>query len=192
MAYAQTEVLSTRILPRTRVTTAVLVLAFALFTALAAQIRIPLPFTPVPITGQTFAVLLSGGVLGMYAGASSQVVYVIMGAIGLPFFAGGTSGWEVVTGATGGYLIGFVFAAAYVGYMAERGEDRRFSSSIGMFLTGTLIIYAFGVPWLMNYLETDLADAVAKGMAPFLIGDVIKALLAAALLPTAWKLLGED
>ena len=185
-------VLSARILPRTRLNTVALVIGFALLTALFAQIRIQPPGWPVPITGQTFAVLLSGGVLGMWAGASSQALYVVLGVAGLPFFAGGERGWEYAVGATGGYLIGFVFAAAFVGYMAEKRQDRKFSTSIGTFLTGNLIIYAFGLPWLMRVLEMSFLDAVAVGMAPFIIGDVIKAILAAGLMPAAWRALGES
>ena len=121
-------------------------MGFALLTALCAQIRIPLGFTPVPITGQTFAVLLSGAVLGSRMGAASQLLYVLMGAAGAPFYAGGTGGWEYATGATMGYLLGFVAAAYAVGYLAEHRQDRRFATSIGAFLTGNLVIYALGVP----------------------------------------------
>lgn len=112
-------VITGAVLPRTTVVTAALVVGFALLTALSAQIVIPLPFTPVPITGQTFAVLLSGAALGAGAGAASQGLYVLLGAVGLPFYAGGASGWTVVTGATGGYLVGFIVAAWVVGVLAE-------------------------------------------------------------------------
>ena len=187
MTYAPA-VLSTRILPQRRVITATLVVGFAFLTAAAAQIVIPLGFTPVPITGQTFAVLLTGAVLGSRAGAASQFLYIALGAIGLPFYAGGESGWEVASGATAGYLVGFVVAAYVVGYLAERKQDRAFSTSIGAFLTGNLIIYVLGVAWLMNQFGWGVAEGVEKGMAPFLIGDTVKILLAAGLMPTAWKL----
>lgn len=194
MTYAPA-VLSTRILPRSRTsrqTAAIALIAgFALLTALCAQIRIPLGFTPVPITGQTFAVLLSGAVLGSRMGAASQLLYVLMGAAGAPFYAGGTGGWEYATGATMGYLLGFVAAAYAVGYLAEHRQDRRFATSIGAFLTGNLVIYALGVPWLMYSLSWDLAEGVAKGLAPFIIGDTIKIMLAAGVMPVAWKLAGD-
>lgn len=194
MTYAPA-VLSTRILPRSNTSrltaAAALIAGFALLTALCAQIRIPLGFTPVPITGQTFAVLLSGAVLGSRMGAASQLLYAVMGAAGLPFYAGGEGGWEAATGATAGYLAGFIAAAYAVGYLAEQRQDRRFATSIGAFLTGNLVIYAFGVPWLMYTQSWGLEEGVTKGLAPFIIGDTIKILLAAAALPAAWKLVGE-
>lgn len=194
MTYAPA-VLSTRILPRSRTNrqaaAVALIVGFALLTALCAQIRIPLGFTPVPITGQTFAVLLSGAVLGSRMGAASQLLYVLMGAAGLPFYAGGTGGWEHASGATMGYLLGFIAAAYAVGYLAEQRQDRRFATSIGAFLTGNLVIYALGVPWLMYSLSWDLAEGVARGLAPFIIGDTIKILLAAGAMPAAWKLAGK-
>ena len=194
MTYAPA-VLSTRILPQSRTSrqtaALALIVGFSLLTALCAQIRIPLGFTPVPITGQTFAVLLSGAVLGSRMGAASQLLYVVMGAAGLPFYAGRTGGWEAATGATMGYLIGFTAAAYAVGYLAEQRQDRRFATSVGAFLTGNLVIYALGVPWLMYTQSWGLADGVARGLAPFIIGDTIKILLAAAAMPAAWKLAGE-
>ena len=194
MTYAPA-VLSTRILPQSRTirqTAAVALIAgFSLLTALCAQISIPLGFTPVPITGQTFAVLLSGAVLGSRMGAASQLLYVVMGAAGLPFYAGATGGWEHATGATMGYLIGFIAAAYAVGYLAEQRQDRRFATSIGAFLTGNLVIYALGVPWLMYTFSWGLVEGVEKGLAPFIIGDTLKIMLAAAAVPAAWKLAGE-
>ena len=194
MTYAP-PVLASRILPikrvDQRVATAVLVVGFALLTAACAQITIHLGFTPVPITGQTFAVLLTGAVLGSRAGAASQLLYVALGAVGLPFYAGGAGGWESATGATAGYLVGFIVAAYVVGYLAENRQDRRFSTSVGAFLTGNLIIYVLGVAWLMQTFSWGLAEGVEKGMAPFIIGDTIKILLAGGAMPTAWKLLGD-
>ncbi len=194
LTYAPT-VLSTRILARRRVdqrlATATLVLGFTLLTAACAQIRIPLDFTPVPITGQTFAVLLSGAVLGSRAGAASQLLYFALGAVGLPFYAGGSGGWETATGATAGYLAGFVVATFVVGRLAENRQDRRFATSLGTFLTGNLTIYVFGVAWLAYSQSWDLVTAVERGMAPFIIGDTIKILLAAGAMPVAWKLVGE-
>lgn len=192
----QPEVLSTRIIPLgnvdSRIATAVRVAAFALLTAACAQIRIQLGLTPVPITGQTFAVLLTGVVLGSREGAASQLLYVALGAIGLPFYAGGAGGWEYATGATGGYLVGFILAAYVTGYLAEQRHDRRVVTSVGTFLTGNLIIYTLGIAWLMYTFSWDLAVGVEKGMAPFIIGDTIKILLAAAATPIAWKLVGRS
>lgn len=190
------EVLSTRIIPLgnmdARIATAVRVVAFALLTAACAQIRFQLGFTPVPITGQTFAVLLTGAVLGAREGAASQFLYVAFGAVGLPFYAGGEGGWEYATGATGGYLVGFILAAYVTGYLAEHRHDRRFATSVGTFLTGNLIIYTLGIAWLMYTFSWGLAEGVEKGMAPFIIGDTIKILLAAGTTPVAWKLVNRS
>lgn len=172
--------------------TLALVTGFALLTALFAQISIPLWFTPVPITGQTFAVLLSGAALGSRAGAASQALYWAMGAAGLPFYAGGEGGWTAATGATAGYLLGFIVAGYVVGYLAEQRQDRRFSTSLGAFLTGTFIIYVLGALGLMlTFPDWTLEETLARGVTPFLPGDAIKLLLAAGLLPTVWKLLGD-
>ncbi len=171
--------------------TALLVTGGALFVALTAQIRIPLPFTPVPITGQTLGVLLVGGLLGSRSGAASLLLYLLMGFVGLPFFAGGNSGLTHVFGATGGYLVSYPFAAALMGWLAERGWDRSFWKTIVAMLCGSLVIYAFGVSWLAVAAQLSLLDAIAKGLLPFVIGDAIKMVLAAIALPGGWRLLGE-
>lgn len=181
-------VLATRVLPNTRAATVVAVVGFALLTALAAQYVIPLPFTPVPITGQTLVVLLAGGVLGSRRGAASMLLYVALGAVGLPFFAQASGGWEVVTGATGGYIVGFIAAAWFVGFLAERRQDRAIATSIPAFLTGNAIIYLFGVTWLSYSLNMSAADALSAGLAPFVIGDAFKVALAGLALPATWKL----
>lgn len=186
-----TTVITQRVFPRTKVASVLLVVAAAALTALAAQWRIDLPFTPVPITGQTLAVLLTGAALGMKLGASGQLLYVGAGMVGLPVFAGGTGGWEVASGATAGYLIGFVVAAGLVGYMAERRQDRTFPTMFTAFMLGSAVIYGFGVLGLMVVVEMTLVDAVVAGVVPFVIGDVIKAAAAGLLLPGAWRLLGE-
>ena len=165
-----------------------LVIGFALLTALAAQIVIPLPFTPVPITGQTFTVLLAGAALGANAGAASQALYVLLGVVGLPFYAGGTSGWTVVQGATGGYLIGFIVAAWVIGYLAERHQDRSIVTAIPAFLLGNVIIHLFGVPWLAASLDVPWTEAASLGSVPFIPGDLAKIALAGFMLPAAWKL----
>lgn len=180
-------------LPGARVRDAVLVVGFALLTAAAAQISIPLSFTPVPITGQTFAVLLAGGALGMSRGGLSQLLYVALGAIGLPFYAEGAGGWTAASGATGGYLVGFVVAAMLIGWMAERGQDRTVATAIPALLAGSVVFYAFGLPWLAHETGVPFSgpiagdNALAWGLYPFILGDVIKAGLAGLLLPAAWR-----
>jgi biotin transport system substrate-specific component len=164
-----------------------LIVLGTLFVAVLAQIRIPLPFTPVPLTGQTFAVLLVGAALGSKRGPVSMVLYIALGALGLPVFAGGASGIAYLSGATLGYLVGFVAAAAIVGLLAERGLERSVRTSLLPFLLGTIIIYALGVAWLSLVLGS-LSQAVAAGVVPFLVGDALKLVAAALILPAAWKL----
>jgi len=178
-------------LPGAATRDAVLVVGFALLTAVAAQVSIPLGFTPVPLTGQTFAVLLAGGTLGAARGAASQLLYLAMGLV-LPFYADGSKGWDVLSGTTGGYLVGFVIASALVGWMSERGQDRKIGTAIPAFLAGTALIYTLGALWLGHEIDVPFTaaagepSAIAYGVAPFLVGDVIKALLAGVLLPAAW------
>jgi biotin transport system substrate-specific component len=164
-----------------------LIIIGSLFVAALAQVEIPLSFTPVPITGQTFGVLLVGAALGSKRGAASLGLYLVIGAFGLPFFAGGAHGFTVVLGATGGYLIGFVMAAYVVGLLAERGLERSVRTSFVPFLIGTVIIYACGVTWLAVVLGS-FSKAIAAGLLPFLIGDAIKLIAASVALPAAWKL----
>lgn len=179
-------VITTAVFPRRAAITAAFVVGFALLTALMAQIVIPLGFTPVPITGQTFAVLLAGAALGKTAGAASQGLYWMLGALGLPFYAEASGGWEVATGATGGYLLGFVAAAWMVGYLAERRQDRVVLTAIPAFLLGTVIIHLIGVPWLAGVLQVPWTQAAELGSYPFIAGDLIKVALAGVLLPVAW------
>ena len=182
------------LLPQVRFRTAALVVVFALFTAGMAQVSFSVPWTPVPFTGQTFAVLLTGTVLGTYAGAASMGLYLAMGLVGLPFYADGASGWDVLSGATGGYLVGFMLAAALVGQLAERRQDRNFVTSIPAMLFGTAVIYVCGVAWLAYELAIPVAggvgdtdNAIALGLTPFLLGDAIKLLAAGLLAPLAWR-----
>lgn len=179
-------------IPRTAVNAALLMVGFAVLTALAAQIRFHIPGTPVPVTGQTFAVLLAGAALGSRAGAGSQLIYWLMGAVGLPVFAQQSGGWDAATGATFGYLFGFIVAAWAVGALAERGRDRTVRTAIPAFLLGNLIIYAFGVPWLMYSVPsiTSIGSALAIGFMPFIAFDISKIVLAGVALPTAWKMTG--
>jgi biotin transport system substrate-specific component len=178
------------VVPRSAVTTGLLMVGFALFTALAAQIVIPVPGSPVPITGQTFAVLLAGAALGSRAGAGSQLIYWVMGAAGLPFYSNATGGWEAATGATAGYLVGFIVAAWVVGSFAERGVDRTVDMALPAFLAGNTIIYIFGVTWLLVSVPsiTTMTQALTLGFLPFVIGDAVKILAAGLLLPAAWKM----
>lgn len=167
------------------------VVAGAAVIAASAQISIPLPFTPVPITGQTFSVLLVGAALGTARGGTSGLLYVAAGAVGAPVYADGAHGWAVLTGATGGYLLAFPLAAALTGWLAERRWDRRFSSALGAMLTGNLLVYLVGLPWLAAVLDTDLERTLELGLYPFVPGDVLKLYLASALLPAAWRVVGR-
>jgi biotin transport system substrate-specific component len=180
--------LSTRTSPRTAawLRDLSLISLGALFVAALAQVRIPLPFTPIPLTGQTFAVLLVGAALGSKRGAASLALYTAMGALGLPFFAGGASGLAYMSGPTLGYLAGFVAATYAVGLLAERGLERSVRTSLVPFLAGTLVIYLFGAGWLA--ILFGLEQALALGVLPFLVGDAIKLVLAALALPAAWRL----
>jgi len=169
-----------------RVRDVLLVVGGSLFVAALAQVRIPLPFTPVPVTGQTLAVLVVGAALGARKGAASLLLYLIAGLIGLPVFHGGTSGAAVVLGPTGGYLIGFVVAAWLIGVLAARGLDRRIPTALLAFLAGEAVIYLFGVAWLSFFLGWK--GALIGGLLPFLLGDALKLVAAALLLPAAWKI----
>ena len=166
---------------------AALVTAGAAFVALAAQLEIHLGFTPVPITGQTFAVLLVGASLGSLRGTTSLGLYFLAGLVGAPVYSGGEEGWEIVSGVTGGYLVGFIVAAAVTGWLAEARWDRRFSSSLGAMLIGSVIIYGFGLPWLAHVAGLSWQQTFENGLYPFVVGDLAKLWLAAALLPAAWR-----
>ena len=180
--------LSTRYFPQVNslLRDALLVLAGSWLMALFAQLEIPLQ--PVPITGQTFAVLLVGALLGSRRGMAAMLAYLIQGGLGLPFFAGGASGLSALSGATAGYLVGFVLAAYAIGLLAERGLERDFKTSIIPFLIGTLVIYICGLTWLAIVLHS-FAQAIQFGLMPFLFGDALKLLAAAVTLPAVWRLL---
>ncbi|MFC4556386.1 biotin transporter BioY [Georgenia faecalis] len=177
------------VLPASRVKDAALVAGGAAVTGLLGQVAVPLPFTPVPLSLGTFAVLLVGAALGPARGALSMVVFVLAGMAGVPWFAGATAGAHF---ASFGYVLGYVLAAATVGALARRQADRRVLPAGAAAALATLAVYACGVPWLMAYLGIGLPEALALGVAPFLVGDVLKALLAASLLPAAWRLVGTD
>ncbi len=172
-----------------------LVGAFASLMPLLAGIAIPLPFTPVPITGQTFGVLLAGALLGPCRGGLAMLVYLAEGLAGLPVFAGGANAWSpslfgvpVIIGPSAGYLFSFPIAAFAVGLFAERGWDRRFWRAVTMMLVGQALIYLVGLLWLSTYVGVE--RAVPLGLLPFVPGDVLKVPLASVLLPSAWHLFG--
>jgi biotin transport system substrate-specific component len=182
--------LSTAVLARsTWLSEAILIGAGVLLVALSAQVTFHLPNTPVPISGQTFAVLLVGSAYGSIRGLVTILAYLAVGIVGLPVFSSGTSGWEQISGATGGYLVGMVVAAGFVGLLAQRGLDRRFSSAVASMLTGNVLIYAFGLAWLYHELpHATFSSTLAAGLYPFVVGDLLKTYLAGALLPGAWSL----
>ena len=163
------------------------VITGSIIIALTAQIIIPLPFTPVPITGQTFGVLLIASLLGSRRGMLAVITYLIEGIAGLPFFAGGTAGTLILAGISGGYLIGFVFAAFLVGYLAEKGWDHTFLSTFFMMTLGTGMIFVFGALWMLQFVNA--GQVFLLGVAPFMAGAAFKIVLAALLLPAGWKAL---
>jgi biotin transport system substrate-specific component len=173
------------VVPGARMRDAVLVLAGAGLTGLAAQVSIPTPLSPVPFTLQTLAVLVAGAALGSVRGMLSMALYLLLGGFGVPWFANADAGWG---GPSFGYLIGFVLAAAVVGALAERRADRHIVSTVAMMVVGNLTIYVAGAVWLATDLQLSLSSAFALGIAPFLITDAAKIALAAVLLPGAWKL----
>jgi biotin transport system substrate-specific component len=177
-----------------------LIAAGALLVALSANISIPIPGSPVPITGQTFAVLLVGGALGSRRGVLATLLYVVMGLL-LPVYAdhrqgiaiiGSLKEGQLVLGATGGYLLGFVVASGLVGRLAELGWDRSLIGALAALAIGNLAIYLIGVPWLMAATGFDLGTALDKGVIPFLLGDALKLALAAGLFPLAWWAVGRN
>jgi biotin transporter BioY len=169
----------------------ILILGFTAVTALSAQIAFYVG--PVPITGQTFAVLLAGALLGSKRGALSQLTYLGLGVMGAPIFAGWMGGPAVLMGPTGGYLIGFVAAAFVVGLLAERGWDRRTWSMALAMLVGNIVIYVFGLPWLSIWLGNfaPKSSVLAVGLYPFIPGDLLKIVLVAVALPSGWALLNR-
>jgi biotin transport system substrate-specific component len=173
-----------------------LMAAGSIVVALAAQVSVRLPFTPVPFTLQTLAVLVVGASLGGSRGAGALLLYVGEGASGLPVFAEGRSGPAYLVSAdplhtTGGYLWGFVAAALVVGLLAQRGWDRNLRGSLGAMLLGEIVIFALGVPWLAVALGVPSLRALELGLYPFVVGEVVKLLVAAGSLPLAWRLVGQ-
>jgi len=178
-----------RVVTRTWLSDLALVVAATALVAALAQVAIPL--WPVPITGQTLAVLLVGAGLGAARGAAALALYAILGGIGLPIYSDAASGWSVLLGPTGGYILGFIAAAGIVGWAAERSWDRGWYKPIITFVGGSLIVFAIGLPWLAVSLgqlglPNDMQSVLIAGFYPFLIGGLIKAAIAAALLPALW------
>jgi biotin transport system substrate-specific component len=175
------------VIPGARVRDAVLVLSGALLTALFAQISIDVPPSPVPITGQTLAVGLVGATLGLRRGAASLSLYLLLGLF-LPFYADGNSGWHVVWGASGGYLLGFIFAAGAIGWFAEHGADRNVFLAFAAFVVGQLIIFAFGLVGLKLAVDESWGWTIHNGFSIFIVGGLVKAAIGALVLPSAWGL----
>lgn len=185
--HASARTLALALAPDRSLARALLVLGGTLLLALSAQVAVPLPGSPVPVTGQTFAVLLIGAALGSRLGALTVLAYLAEGAAGLPVFApGGPLGLVRLAGPTGGYLAGFVAAAFVVGLLAERGWDRRVPTAAAAMLVGELVVYAVALPSLARFVPLDrLLDA---GLWPFVPGDLYKLALAALALPAAWRI----
>jgi len=183
--WARRAVLADAVAPRLSpaARSAVLVVGGAALVGVCAQVSVHVPGTPVPVTAQTFAVLLVGAALGWRDAVLSMALYAVAGGLGVPWFAHAGSGWEVVTF---GYVLGFVVAAAVVGRLAERGADRSPLRTAATMALGTALIYAVGVPWLAHAAHLSVGRAWALGARPFLVGDALKVLLAAGLLPAAW------
>lgn len=173
------------VIPRALATDLALVAGGAALTGLLAQVAIPL--WPVPITGQTLAVLLVGSSLGASRGAASMLLYAVLGVAGVPWFSDASHGVGVLLGATGGYIVGFVLAAALVGWLAQRRWDRRFTQAVVTFVAGSATVFAVGLPWLAVVTGADLAQTLEWGLWPFVPGGIVKALIAAALIPLAWR-----
>ncbi|WP_406450089.1 biotin transporter BioY [Streptomyces sp. NBC_00876] len=165
-----------------------LVLGGAALTGIAAQIAVPVPGSPVPVTGQTFAALLVGTALGARRGFLALAVYALVGMAGMPWFSAGSSG---AGGASFGYVLGMLLAATVVGGLARRGGDRSVLRTAGTMVLGSAIIYAVGVPYLALSTGMSASAAIAAGLTPFLLGDALKAALAMGALPTSWKLIGR-
>ena len=174
-------------IPGARTRDAILVVSGALLTALFAQIAINVPPSPVPITGQTLAVGLVGASLGARRGASSLALYALLGLF-LPFYADGESGWDVIWGASGGYIIGFVVAAGVIGWMAEHGADRRPALAFAAFVVGQLVIFAFGLAGLKIAVGETWGWTIHNGFSIFIVGGLVKALVGAVVLPSTWRL----
>jgi len=176
--------LADRIFTRKLVTDIVLVAAGAALVSLFAQLTIPM--YPVPMTGQTLAVLLVGSALGAVRGVISLSLYAVLGIVGLPVFSDSSSGFGVIAGPTGGYIIGFILSAGLVGWLAQRQWDHRIVGALAAFLAGTVATFVIGLPWLAAVLQLDLAQTLNAGLYPFLVGGLVKAAAGAGIIRLAW------
>jgi biotin transport system substrate-specific component len=163
--------------------------ALTLLTIISAQVVIPLPFTPVPMTLQTFSILFGAAALGPYKSTMAQFIYLLIAAIGFPVLASDKGGVEALFGATAGYLFAFLVSSYVVGLVAKQLSTRKFINVFVGFFLGTFLIYFFGATWLAFYTGNGLAYGISKGVLPFIVGDIVKALMAASLLPVTWKLI---
>jgi biotin transport system substrate-specific component len=166
---------------------AVMIMSWAI--AVCARICVPLPFTPVPLTGSTLGILYAGALLGPRRGAAAAALYLLQGGCGLPFFAGGAAGWACLFGPTGGYLLGFLPGAWLAGWLAQRGWDRSTGSNLALLLAGSAVILACGLVGLSRFIPS--GRLLSAGLYPFLAGDLLKSALCAALLPLGWRRLGR-
>jgi biotin transport system substrate-specific component len=183
---ARPRVLADAFVPGGAVTNTALVLGGAALTGVLAQLSVPL--WPVPITGQTLGVLLVGSALGPTRGALAMVAYWIAGVAGVPVFSDASSGLATALGPSGGYIVGFIASAYLVGRLAERNWDRKFLGAAVAFLAGTVTTFAFGMVWLAIALDANLQQTLEWGLYPFIIGGIVKAAIAAAIIPAVWKL----
>lgn len=168
---------------------AILVAGFSILIALSAQLSVLLPFSPVPVTGQTFAVVLTGMLLGSSRGFAAVLAYLAEGALGMPVFAGGTAGPGVLAGPTGGYLLGFLLSAWLCGFLSERGGSRTFLKTVLTATAGSIVMYAAGLPVLAIYIPP--AEVLSAGVYPFIFPDIVKIILSAVIFPSAWKWAGR-
>ena len=180
------------LVPAVRARDASLVALGVLFTALLAQIAVPVPGSPVPITGQTLAVVLTAASLGPLRGSAVQVLYILTALVGLPFYSDASGGFDVVFGATGGYVFGFIPAAYLIGLAARHGADRKLWKSIPLFVAGQAVIFAVGVPWLALATGMSASQALEAGFYPFILGGLVKAAVAGLVLGGAWRLTGRS
>ena len=176
------------LVPAVRARNALLVVGGVLFTALLAQVSVPVPGSPVPITGQTLAVVLTAAALGPVRGVAVQALYILAALVGLPFYSEASGGVDVVFGATGGYVVGFIPAAFLIGLAAKHGADRNPLKAVPLFLAGQAIIFAVGVPWLAISAGMTASQALDAGFYPFILGGIVKAAIAAAVLGGSWQL----
>jgi biotin transport system substrate-specific component len=191
MSFPATSLRST-VLPHSSIlSTTALTAGGVLFLAAMAQIAIPVPGSPVPVTGQTLGVLLIGTTYGSGLGLATFAMYLLAGIVGAPVFAGASFGVEKITGATGGYLIGMMVATYLLGVLAKRRLDQRFLTSLPSMLFGTLIIFSFGLIWLHHFTGKDWAWTIAAGLTPFIVGEALKIAIAGTSLPILWRLINS-